>query len=891
MKPLGLNEIREKYLAFFESKGHLRLPSFSLVPKDDPSILLINAGMTPLKPYFTGAQTPPAPRVTTCQKCIRTPDIERVGHTARHGTYFEMLGNFSFGDYFKKEVIPWAWEFCTEVLEMPAECLFPSVYEEDDEAYEIWRDVVGVPEERIVRLGKADNFWEHGTGPCGPCSEIYFDRGEAHGCGSPDCKVGCDCDRFVEFWNLVFTQFNREEDGTYTPLAKKNIDTGGGLERFACIMQDVDNLFEVDTVRKILDTVCEKAKVAYGTNSQTDIAIRVITDHVRSTTMMISDGVLPSNEGRGYVLRRLLRRASRYGRMIGIKDLFLTDIAAVMIDQNKDAYPALLEKQTYIMTVIRKEEEAFLRTVEQGTEILNDYIAKAKSENRSGLSGEEVFRLHDTYGFPLDLTREIAEDAGLSIDEDGFQVAMKAQREAARSAAKSKSGTAWGGKELPAELLADKSATDFTGYTELSSQAKLVYLLKEDEEGQLQLVPELFAGDKGVAIFDRTPFYATSGGQQTDKGTMKGDTFAGDIYGVDKDSAGKFLHSFALVEGHISSGNTVTLAVNRQRRQATASNHTATHLLQKALREVLGDHVEQSGSMVAEDRLRFDFTHFQPLTKDELSEVENRVNSIIWDDLPVLTRTMKIDEARAAGAMALFGEKYGDEVRVVSVGGESPFSIELCGGTHLTHTGTAGQFRIISETGIASGIRRIEAMTSKGAYNLAMEEHQLLQDACQALKVPADQVAKKVLQLVTDVKSLEKELDKVREQQSAGVASDLAAKAQVIQGVSVVVAQVAAKDADELRSIADQIRDRFPACIVALGAPREDKVLFTVMATRDAVAVGAHAGNIIRETAKTAGGGGGGRPEMAQAGGKDVDKLPEALAVALKTIKTQLGDK
>ena len=591
MKPLGLNEIREKYLSFFESKGHLRLPSFSLVPQNDPSILLINAGMTPLKPYFTGAQTPPSLRVTTCQKCIRTPDIERVGHTARHGTYFEMLGNFSFGDYFKKEVIPWAWEFCTEVLEMPADRLYPSVYEDDDEAFAIWRDVVGVPAERIARLGKEDNFWEHGTGPCGPCSEIYFDRGPEHGCGRPDCKVGCDCDRFVEFWNLVFTQFNKEADGSYTPLAKKNIDTGAGLERFACIMQDVDNLFEVDTVRKILDTVCERTHAEYGRDKKTDIAIRVITDHVRSTTMMISDGVLPSNEGRGYVLRRLLRRASRYGRLLGTRDPFLTEIAAVVVDQNKDAYPVLVEKQAYIMTVIRKEEDAFLRTVEQGTEILNGYIAEAKEKGMETLPGEQVFRLHDTYGFPLDLTREIAQDEGLVVDEAGFQAAMKAQRETARAATKAKTGTAWGGKELPAELLHDTSSSEFVGYDTLTADGKVIYLLKEDEEGALQIVPEAFAGDTVVAIFDKTPFYATSGGQVTDQGAAIEDGFHSRVTSVDKDAAGKYLHTLAISEGQVRAGQTVGLRVDANQRLSTARNHPSTHLLQKALRIVLGDHV------------------------------------------------------------------------------------------------------------------------------------------------------------------------------------------------------------------------------------------------------------------------------------------------------------
>ena len=890
MQPLGLNEIREKYLSFFESKGHLRLPSFSLVPQNDPSILLINAGMTPLKPYFTGAQTPPSLRVTTCQKCIRTPDIENVGHMARHGTYFEMLGNFSFGDYFKKEIIPWAWEFCTEVLGMPADRLYPSVYVEDDEAYSIWRDVVGVPEDHLTRLGKADNFWEHGTGPCGPCSEIYYDRGPEYGCGSPDCKVGCECDRFIEFWNLVFTQFSREADGTYTPLAKKNIDTGAGLERVACIMQGVDNLFEVDTVRKILDTVCNRAGAEYGKDKKTDVAIRVITDHVRSTTMMISDGVLPSNEGRGYVLRRLLRRASRYGRLLGIKDLFLTEIAAIVVELNKEAYPALLEKQTYIMTVIRKEEEAFARTVEQGTEILAEYIADAKKNGETALNGELVFRLHDTYGFPLDLTREIAEDEGLKIDEPGFQSAMKSQRDTARAATKAKTGTAWGGKELPAELLRDTSATRFSGYDKLTDSAKVLYLLKEDEEGALQIVTEAFKGDTVVAIFDTTPFYATSGGQMTDSGALLATGMEARVESVDKDAAGKFLHTVTITEGVLRAGQPVNLHVDKNRRLSTARNHTSTHLLQKALRSVLGDHVEQSGSLVSSERLRFDYTHYRPMSEEEIRAVEDMVNRVILEDLTVTTRVMKQEDARKLGAMALFGEKYGDEVRVVTVGDEgNAYSLEFCGGTHLTHTSQASQLRILSETGVASGIRRIEAVTGEAAYELAKSEKATLDAACASLKTPEDQLVRKIRQTVADIKALEKELASMQEQKSAGVAAELAAKAEVMNGVSVVVSAVAVADADALRTAADQVRDRLTDGAVLLAAETDGKLIFVAMATPSAVKKGIHSGNIIREAAKTAGGGGGGRPDMAQAGGKDASKLADALEAAKNTIKTQLG--
>lgn len=890
MEPLGLNEIRERYLNFFEHKAHLRLPSFPLVPQNDPSILLINAGMTPLKPFFTGAQTPPSLRITTCQKCIRTPDIDNVGQTARHGTYFEMLGNFSFGDYFKKEAIPWAWEFCTKVLEMPEDRLYPSVYEEDDEAYAIWRDDVGVPEDRITRLGKADNFWEHGTGPCGPCSEIYFDRGEKYGCGSADCKVGCECDRFVEFWNLVFTQYNREEDGTYTPLQKKNIDTGGGLERFACIMQGVDNLFEVDTIRSILDKVCELSGVVYGKNQKDDVAIRVITDHARSSTMMISDGVLPSNEGRGYVLRRLMRRAARFGRLLGIKDLFLTQIADQVIEQNKEAYPSLIEKRSYIMTVIRKEEEAFARTVEQGSSILQNMIEAAQAQGLSALSGEDVFRLHDTYGFPLDLTREIAKDAGLTVDEAGFTAQMKKQKDAARAATKAKTDTAWGGKELPQELLSDREATDFVGYDELVSKGIVRYIIKEDEEGALQLVPEAFSGDKVVVIFDKTSFYATSGGQTHDIGTISANEFCADVISVDKDASGKFLHSILIKEGAIRQGETVDQNVDVDRRLSTARHHTTTHILQKALRDVLGDHVEQSGSMVSDERLRFDFTHFQALTQEELESIEHQVNEVILRDEPVMTHVMTQDQARAMGAMALFGEKYGDTVRVITVGSkEAPYSMELCGGTHLTHSGQAGMFRILSESGIASGVRRIEAVTGRSAIALAKSEHEVIKEMTSILKATPDQLAKKVIGMAAEIKTLEKQLEQVREAQCGNEAQDLAQKAESIAGVDVVVAEIQAESADALRDTADKVRDRMDKGVVVLAAVQADKLMFVVMASPKAVSAGIHSGTIVKAAATAAGGGGGGRPDMAQAGGKNLDALPQALSAAKAEVNRQLG--
>ncbi|MCQ2515585.1 MAG: alanine--tRNA ligase [Saccharofermentans sp.] len=888
MEPLGLNEIRERYLSFFESKGHLRLPSFSLVPKNDPSILLINAGMTPLKPYFTGAETPPCKRVTTCQKCIRTPDIENVGHTSRHGTYFEMIGNFSFGDYFKNEVIPWAWEFLTENLEMPAELLYPSVYEEDDEAFEIWNKVVGVPAEKITRLGKADNFWEHGTGPCGPCSEIYFDRGIEHGCGKPDCRPGCECDRFVEIWNLVFSQFDRQEDGSYLELAQKNIDTGGGLERFACVMQGVENLFEVDTVRRILDTVCQKAGKEYGVNAKDDVAIRVITDHMRSSTMMISDGVLPSNSGAGYVLRRLMRRAARFGKLLGIDGKFLASIAEVVIEQNKDAYPELVQKYTMIMAVINKEEDDFLRTVEAGTAILNDMISAAKAEGKTVLSGEDAFKLHDTYGFPLDLTKEIAADSGLTVDEDGFKAAMKIQKETARQATKENvSNTAWGGNKLPDELLNDKSATTFEGYEKFETDAKVMYVLKVDEDGALQIASEVFAGDKAIVILDKTTLYATMGGQVCDNGKLTNDSLEAVVTNVEKDTASKYLHSIEVVSGSIKAGDDVKVTIDKERRLSTCRNHSTTHMLQSALRSVLGDHVEQKGSYVDSERLRFDFTHFSAMTAEEIAKVEDIVNSVILEDMPIVTREMPIDEARKLGAMALFGEKYGATVRVVSIG--DGYSVEFCGGTHLTQSSQAGQLRIISEAGVASGVRRIEAVTGKAAYELMKADRSTISDIASTLKVNKDQIVKKSESLLGDIKALEKEIASIKKAAAGNVADDLIKGASKVGSVDVVCAKVDAADAAELRDMADGIRDRLENGFVFLAAPSGDKVLFIAMASKNAVAAGAHSGNVIKEAAKVAGGGGGGRPDMAQAGGKDASKVDDALAKALEVLKAQIG--
>ncbi|MBP5181138.1 MAG: alanine--tRNA ligase, partial [Clostridiales bacterium] len=868
MEPLGLNEIRERYLSFFESKGHLRLPSFSLVPKNDPSILLINAGMTPMKPYFTGAETPPRKRVTTCQKCIRTPDIENVGHTSRHGTYFEMLGNFSFGDYFKEEVIPWAWEFLTENLQIEPEKLYPSVFLEDDEAYAIWRDKIGVPEERIVRLGKEDNFWEHGTGPCGPCSEIYFDRGVEHGCGKPDCKPGCECDRFVEIWNLVFSQFDRQEDGSYLPLKQKNIDTGAGLERVACVMQGVDNLFEVDTVRKILDTVCTIAGKTYNANHDDDVAIRVITDHMRSSTMMISDGVLPSNEGRGYVLRRLMRRAARFGRLLGIEKLFLTDIAEVVIDQNKDAYPDLLNRHDYIMKIIAQEEEAFHRTVASGTEILNEMIENAKKEGKTVLAGDDAFKLHDTYGFPLDLTKEIAKDAGLTVDEDGFKASMKKQKETARAATKALVDTAWGGNALPSEVTADTSVTEYLGYDDLNCDAKVLHIVKKDEEGELHSEDEAFSGDEVVIILDKTTAYATMGGQIHDDGVIEGDGFKAVIKSVDKEASGKYLHAVEITEGTVKKGSSVTVKVDPKARLSIARNHTATHMLLSALRQVLGTHVEQAGSFVGQDRLRFDFTHFQALTQEEVDKIETIVNDVILEDLPVITKEMSIEEAKKVGAIAIFGEKYGERVRVVSVGEfENAFDLEFCGGTHLKSTAQAGQFRILSETGIASGTRRIEAVTGAKCYELSKEDRALIKETAAVLKVNHDQILEKSKSILQEIKAANKEISEMKKAQAGSFADEAVAKAVGIAGLKVVISECDAEDAPALRDTADKIRDKIGSGVVFLASAAADKVLFTAMATKDAVEKGAHCGNIIREAAKICGGGGGGRPDMAQAGG------------------------
>jgi alanyl-tRNA synthetase len=878
MNKLGLNEIRERYLKFFESKDHLRLPSFSLVPRNDPSILLINAGMTPLKPYFTGAEKPPHPRVTTCQKCIRTPDIENVGKTARHGTFFEMLGNFSFGDYFKKEVIPWAWEFVTKVMEMPEDRLYVTIYEDDDEAFEIWNKVVGLSPDRIFRMGKQDNFWEHGTGPCGPCSEIYFDRGPERGCGKPDCTVGCDCDRYIEFWNLVFTQFNREEDGTYSKLEKKNIDTGMGLERLAVIMQDVENLFEVDTIRNILDYVCKKANVEYGRNEKADVSIRVITDHIRSTTMMVSDGILPSNEGRGYVLRRILRRAARHGRLLGIEGSFLYDVARVVIAESKQAYPELAEKEEYICKVIRIEEERFAATIDQGIEILNDFIAELKASGKSILPGDKAFKLHDTYGFPLDLTREIAEEAGLTVDEEGFRAEMNEQKKKAREALKSKDTSAWG-QDLAAGL--DKSLkTEFVGYGSYSCDAKLLYIILDGQQTE-----NAQQGDEVTIILDKTPFYAESGGQVADTGTIKSKNGVVRVKDCKKTAEGLYLHSGVVEEGIIETGSDVTASIDVDRRLATARNHTTTHLLQKALRNVLGDHVTQAGSLVEPDRLRFDFHHFSAMTKDELKRVEDEVNAKILENLKVDVREMPVDEAKKLGAMALFGEKYGNIVRVVRAG---DYSIELCGGTHLGYTAQAGLIKILSESGVAAGVRRIEALTGKKAVEYYNEREEQLESIASALKSTPQDSLKKVETITAELKAAQKEIEQLKDKLVSSSFDEVLSKAIDINGVKAVTARFDQLDMEALRNTCESLRSKLGTGVVVLASAFGGKVSFVAMASKDAVGRGAHCGNIVREAAKAAGGGGGGRPDMAQAGGKDAGKIDEALRSAVEAVKAQI---
>ena len=874
MHYMGLNEIREKFLEFFESKGHLRLPSFSLIPQGDKSLLLINSGMAPLKPYFTGEQEPPRRRVTTCQKCIRTGDIENVGKTARHGTFFEMLGNFSFGDYFKEEAITWSWEFLTKVMEIPEDRLYPSIYENDDEAFEIWNKKIGVPADRIFRFGKEDNFWEHGSGPCGPCSEIYFDRGEKYGCGKPGCTVGCDCDRYMEVWNNVFSQFNNDGHGNYTDLIQKNIDTGMGLERLAVVMQDVDSLFDVDTVKNITDHVSKISGKTYGESYKTDVSLRVITDHIRSTVMMICDGVIPSNEGRGYVLCRLLRRAARHGKLLGINEPFLYKVCDTVIHESGGAYPALIEKQEYIRKVIQVEEERFDATVDAGLSILHDMIEKAKNAGSKELPAADAFKLHDTYGFPIDLTIEILEEQGMSTDRDGFDALIQEQKERSREDRKRMGDVGWASEDLGL----DKSLkTEFCGYTQLEAEGNVLALVSEGES-----TDAVRAGSKVTVVLDKTPFYAEMGGQVPDYGTMSHGDCEIEITNVQKNGDGRiYLHSGVVKSGVVSRGDTLVCKVDKERRQAICRSHTATHLLQEALRQVLGSHVEQAGSYTDADHVRFDFTHFAAMTPEEIAKVESIVNNIILEGLEVRTDEMPIEEAKKLGAMALFGEKYGDIVRVVRAG---DVSIEFCGGTHLDNTAKAGMFKIVSEASVAAGVRRIEALTGRKFLELFEERQKTLNDTAAALKTTPTDLVQRADQVVEEIRGLTRNVDSLNSKIAEMKLSELLNAAEDVNGVSVIAAKL--DDTPEvMRSIGDILKERNANGVAVLATVTgESKIQLLCVAGKDAVKAGAHAGKIIKEVAKLCGSGGGGRPDSASAGGKKPEKLDEALQAVCSVV-------
>jgi alanyl-tRNA synthetase len=867
MDQLSLNDIREKFLKFYESKGHLRLPSFPLVPQNDDSLLLINAGMAPLKPYFTGKETPPCERVVTCQKCIRTPDIERVGKTARHGTFFEMLGNFSFGDYFKKEAIAWAWEFVTKVLCLPAEKLWITIYQDDDEAFDIWANDIGIEASRIVRMGKEDNFWEIGTGPCGPCSEIHFDRGAESGCGSEDCKIGCDCDRFVEFWNLVFTQFDRDEKGNYNRLAKPNIDTGMGLERIAAIMQGVSSLFEVDTVKNITEKISGVSGVKYGNSDKTDISLRVITDHVRSTVFLISDNVAPSNEGRGYVLRRLLRRAARHGKLLGINKPFLYKIADTVIDESKSAYPELSEKRDYIKKIIKTEEERFDETIDTGLSILAGYLNGLKQENQKTLSGKNAFKLYDTYGFPIDLTIEIAGEQGFEVDEEGFADEMEKQRIRARSARKEGAEAGW--SEDVFQKLDKNIVTEFAGYDKLAGSGRVLAIVTDGEA-----VNTANDGENAVLIFDKTVFYGESGGQAGDTGRVFARGFYGEVYDTKKLADGKILHFVNIKEGSISSGDTAELEVCAEKRHSTERNHSATHILHKALHQALGDHITQAGSLVTPEKFRFDFNHFESVNEDKLKEIEQKVNRVILSGQKVTKRVMPLDEAKAEGATALFGEKYKDEVRVVQVGG---YSLELCGGCHVDNTSQIGLFKILSEGSVAAGIRRIEGVTGEGFLNYVTEQESVISLAAKALHSKPAEIADKAQALQNEVRAMQREIDKLRQKMAHGLTDELLAKAETIKGIKTIVSEVPGAGVDEMRAMGDKLKEKLDCGLIVLASANGDKVNFVAMATENAIKKGVHSGSIVREVAKLAGGGGGGKPDSAAAGGKDAAKMSEAL--------------
>ena len=878
MQKYGVNELRRMFLEFFESKDHLALKSFSLVPHNDKSLLLINSGMAPMKPYFTGQEIPPRRRVTTCQKCIRTGDIENVGKTARHGTFFEMLGNFSFGDYFKTEAIHWTWEFLTEVVGLDPERLYPSVYENDDEAWKIWNKEIGVPAERIFRFGKEDNFWEHGSGPCGPCSEVYYDRGEKYGCGKPGCTVGCECDRYMEIWNDVFSQFNNDGHGNYSDLAQKNIDTGMGLERLACVVQDVDSMFDIDTMKALRDHVCTMSGKHYGIDHETDVSLRVVTDHIRSVTFMISDGIMPSNSGRGYVLRRLLRRACRHGRLLGIEGAFLVELAQTVIDGSKDGYPELEEKKDFIFNVIAKEEAQFNKTIDQGLSILADMEEEMKKNGETVLSGENAFKLYDTYGFPIDLTSEILDEKGLTYDKEGFEKAQKEQRAKSEGTFGTHSYT---GKdatvydELDAEL-----ATEFVGYENLVCDAKVTALTSEEE-----IVDALSDGEKGTIIVDKTTFYGTMGGQEGDIGTIK--TADGEfvVENTIHLAGTKIGHVGYVSHGMIKVGDTVSMEVDKENRNLSARNHSATHLLQAALRQVLGTHVEQAGSYVDAERLRFDFTHFSALSKEELKQVENIVNEKIAECLPVVAKNMPIEEARKTGAAALFGEKYGDVVRVVSMG---DFSVEFCGGTHVSNTGVISALKIISETGVAAGVRRIEALTSKGLLKYYDDMEKKLQEAAALVKATPNQLSDKIRHLQAENKDLHSELESVKSKMAKEAMGDVSDQVTEVKGVKLIAAKVDDVDMNGLRDLGDQLKEKLGEGVIVLASAAGGKVSLVAMATDEAVKKGAHAGNLIKGIAGLVGGGGGGRPNMAQAGGKNPDGIDAAIAKVSEVLESQL---
>ena len=879
MKQYGVNELRKMFLEFFESKGHLAMKSFSLVPVNDKSLLLINSGMAPLKPYFTGAEIPPRRRVTTCQKCIRTGDIENVGKTARHGTFFEMLGNFSFGDYFKTEAIHWSWEFLTEVVGLDPERLYPSVYLEDDEAFDIWNKEIGIAPERIFRFGKADNFWEHGAGPCGPCSEIYYDRGEKYGCGEPDCTVGCECDRYIEVWNNVFTQFDNDGHNNYTELVQKNIDTGMGLERLAVVVQDVDSIFDVDTIRSLRDKVCEIANCEYYKDADKDVSIRLITDHIRSATFMISDGIMPTNEGRGYVLRRLIRRAARHGRLLGVDGKFLADLSAVVIEGSKDGYPELEEKKEFIFKVLTQEEDQFNKTIDTGLKILGEMEDALTAEGKKTLAGADAFKLYDTYGFPLDLTKEILEEKGFDVDEAGFKAYMEEQRVQARNARKT---TNYMGADATVYDEIDAAVTtEFVGYDKLTADSKVTVLTTETE-----LVEAITAGENATVFVEETPFYATMGGQEGDKGIITVNDAVFEVSETIKLRGGKVGHVGKLTKGMIKVGDVVTLSVCTDGRNATCKNHSATHLLQKALKNVLGNHVEQKGSLVAPDRLRFDFAHFQAMTAEEIAKVEELVNKEIQAALPVVTEIMNIEDAKKTGAMALFGEKYAEDVRVVSMG---DFSKELCGGTHVANTSVIGSFKIVSEAGVAAGVRRIEALTGEGVFAYYKEIESKLAEVAKLVKGTPATAVEKVEHLLAEVKALQSENESLKSKAAKDALGDVMNQVEEVNGMKVLATKVEGVDMNGLRELGDQLKEKIGEGIVVIASNVDGKVNLMATATDGAMKAGAHAGNLIKEIAKLVGGGGGGRPNMAQAGGKNPAGIDDAIAKAKEVAAVQLS--